>query len=198
MLYPEIAHFIDQVNTTPEGPRKALWDTLTSQLNKKPEVRAFNFICTHNARRSVLSQCMATALFHQYNIEDYRFFSGGAETTFVHPNTIEALRTIGFRISKISDGENPVYEASFSENAAPLKLFSKTFDDPSSSQQYFAILVCSKGDAACPFIPDAAARVLIPFDDPGNFDGTPKAEEKYLEAASLIAGELHYFVQQLV
>lgn len=199
MLFPEIDHYLNSLVPSVEGAeRMEKWQALGRSLKKSDLKGAVNFICTHNARRSVLSQSLATALAHRSGLKDLVFWSGGAEATYVHPNSIATLQRIGFRLLSKSEGNNPVYELAYADDAAPLRLFSKTFDDRSSPAPYHAVLVCSKGDAACPFIPGVASRTLIPFEDPGAFDGTPEEEKAYDASASQIGSEMRYFFEKII
>lgn len=199
MLYPEIIEFLNGITANSiDSERREKWNALAQRLRKKDNQGAINFICTHNARRSVISQSLASALAHHHGLTGIKAWSGGAEETFVHPNSIKLLLRIGYRLKEQTTGENPRYTLSYAEGAPDLLLFSKKFDDPSSPAPYHAILVCSKGDAACPFIPNVASRTLIPFEDPGAFDNTPKADEAYYEAATLIGDELKQFFQLLI
>lgn len=198
MIYPEIHSFLDSVPLqSPNEERLALWTGLAKSLSKNNFEGDLNFICTHNARRSILSQSLGELFAAHHGFKHLNFWSGGAETTFVHPNTIKALKRIGFRISAPTESENPLYLARFSDEFPEIRLFSKAFDDPENSASFHAILVCAKGDAACPFIPSALSRNLIPFEDPGNFDHTPEADAAYDQAALLIATELNYFFAKL-
>jgi len=199
MLYPEIEAYLANVPTlslTEERLEK--WQTLATKLHDSTNEGAINFICAHNARRSVLSQSLATVMAFQSNLPNLIAWSGGAEETFVHPNSIAALQRIGFRLESQTKGENPHYLMRYSAEAPALDLFSKKFDDPSSPAPYHAILVCSKGDAACPFIPNVSSRSLIPFEDPGAYDNTPNAEAAYDEAAQVIGQELKHFFTELL
>lgn len=199
MLYAEINQYLDSLLPEIHGEeRLEKWLALGRSLKKSQLKGAVNFICTHNARRSVLSQSLATVIAYRAGLKDLVFWSGGAEVTYVHPSTITTLQRIGFRLLSKSDGINPVYEMAYADDAAPLRLFSKTFDDESSPAPYHAVLVCSKGDAACPFIPGVASRTLIPFEDPGAFDGTPEEEKAYAASAAEIGGELRYFFETII
>lgn len=199
MLYPKISRYLESLHpSNPDEERLNKWSALGRALQKSSFQASVNFICTHNARRSVLSQSLATAIAYRHGYSGLVFWSGGAEETFVHPSTIATLQRIGFRLISKQDGKNPIYELAYSDEAAPLRIFSKKFDDPTSPAPYHAVLVCSKGDAACPFIPGVASRTLIPFDDPGAFDGTPEEEQAYNAAAAQIAGELTYFFTRLL
>jgi len=198
MLYPEIERFLETLPSSVRSKERAeKWDMLAENLDQNRLHGAINFICTHNARRSILSQSLATVLIHKYGLSNIKAWSGGAEETFVHPNSIAALQRIGFRLIKEITGNNPHYFMAYSEDAPLLELFSKKFDDPTTPAPYHAILVCSKGDVACPFIPNVGSRTLIPFEDPGAFDDTPQAEKAYDETAKIIGQELSSFFSAL-
>ena len=199
MLFSEINQYLDSLLPSIDGEeRQAKWQALGNSLKKSELKGAVNFICTHNARRSVLSQSLATVLAYRSGLKDLVFWSGGAEETNAHPNSIATLQRIGFRLLSQGEGANPVYELAYADDAAPLRIFSKKFDDESSPAPYHAVLVCSKGDAACPFIPGVASRTLIPFEDPGTFDGTPEEEQAYNTCAAQIGGEMRFFFEKII
>ena len=81
---------------------------ISSKLSKNEEVR-LNFICTHNSRRSHLSQIWAQTMANYYQIENVFCYSGGTEATAMFPKVVETLRNQGFEILKLSETENPVY-----------------------------------------------------------------------------------------
>lgn len=198
MLFPKIQAFIERLpNPELSEERAQKWEALASRIRQNNKQGALDFICTHNARRSALSQSLGAAIAHHLQLDQLKFWSGGAEVTYIHPNTITALQEIGFHLINKEGEKNPVYQLSYSEEAPPLVLFSKKFDDESTPAPYHAILVCSKGDKACPFIPQVASRTLIPFEDPGHSDGTAKAAESYRKAAIEIGSELNYFLHQV-
>jgi arsenate reductase len=152
-----------------------------------------NFICTHNSRRSHLSQVWAQAAAHFYNIKNVHCYSGGTEATALFPMAAKTLENAGFEILTLSEGKNPVYAIKFAENSHPVIGFSKTFDDAFNPQSEFAaIMTCSQADAGCPFIPGAEKRIPVKYDDPKAFDNTPQQAEKYQERSNQIATEMLY------
>jgi arsenate reductase len=156
-----------------------------------------NFICTHNSRRSHLSQVWAQALATYYGINNMYSYSGGTEATALFPVAAQTLENQGFEISRLSNSDNPVYAIKHAENEAAVIAFSKTFDDSFNPQSEFAaILTCSSADKGCPFIAGAEKRIPITFEDPKAFDNTPQQAEKYLERSTQIATELSYVFQQ--
>lgn len=152
-----------------------------------------NFICTHNSRRSHISQLWAQAASHHYGITGVRCFSGGTEATAFNPRAVEAMRSLGFAIEITNDGKNPRYEVRYSETAAPVVAFSKRFDDVFNvAQGFVAIMTCDHADENCPFVPGAHKRISLWYDDPKHFDGTELEQAKYLERAEQIGRELLY------
>ncbi|MCB0450003.1 MAG: protein-tyrosine-phosphatase [Confluentibacter sp.] len=157
-----------------------------------------HFICTHNSRRSHLSQVWAQALAYYFNIKNVLCYSGGTESTALFPMVAETLQNSGFEIEKLSEGNNPIYSIKYAENEHPIMGFSKKFDAPFNPKSGFvAILTCSQADAGCPFIAGAEARIPIMFDDPKIFDNTPQQARKYNERSIQIANELYYVFSQI-
>ena len=157
-----------------------------------------NFICTHNSRRSHLSQIWAQAAACYYGIPGVECFSGGTEATAFNSRAVKAMQGAGFGITKKKGGDNPVYEARFSNEAAPVVAFSKRYDDPFNHDKDFAaIMTCSHADANCPLVPGASARIAITYDDPKDFDGTPLEESKYRERVYQIGREIHFAFSQV-
>lgn len=154
-------------------------------------------ICTHNSRRSHIGQLWAAAAAAWCGLEVVKSFSGGTEATAFHPNAVAALQRAGFEISRKAEGKNPVYEARYSGERPALEVFSKRFgDDANPDKGFAAIMVCSEADEACPFVPGAAIRLSLPFEDPKRADGTPEEEQAYDEACRLIAREFCYAMWQ--
>jgi len=156
------------------------------------------FICTHNSRRSHLSQVWAQAAAHYYNIKNIYCYSGGTEATALYPTVAVTLENAGFEIQTLSKGKNPVYAIKFAENEQAIIGFSKTFDDFFNPQSEFAaIMTCSQADAGCPFIPGAEKRIAIKYDDPKAFDNTLQQAEKYNERSLQIATEMLYVFSKI-
>jgi arsenate reductase len=161
--------------------------------NKDAEKKILlNFICTHNSRRSHISQIWAQTAEHYYGIDNVETFSGGTEATAFNPRAVTAMKQAGFDITAIKDGENPVYKVKFSNDARVLTVFSKRFDDDFNPKTSFAaVMTCSHADDNCPFIP-GAKRIALTFDDPKEFDGTPQESAKYSERVNDIGREILY------
>lgn len=174
-----------------------LVDFIRSKFEQQSEIR-LNFICTHNSRRSHLSQVWAQTATHYYGIQNVYCYSGGTEATALFSKVAETLADSGFTIQKLFEGNNPVYAIKFSENEAPIIGFSKTYDDEFNPQSEFAaIMTCSQADGGCPFIAGAEKRIAVTYDDPKAFDNTPEQTQKYHERSLQIATEMFYVFSQI-
>ncbi len=152
-----------------------------------------NFICTHNSRRSHLSQIWAQTLARYTGINDLTCYSGGTEATAMFPKVAETLEGQGFDVLKLSEDDNPVYGIKYSTVSHAIICFSKTYDSPFNPKTGFgAIMTCDSANEACPMVLGSEARFPITYKDPKAFDGTPQQDEKYLERSIQIATELYW------
>lgn len=198
-LYHPIENYIssikkefDQIQQERKEVLKELSDYIESKTKNEKPVK-LTFICTHNSRRSHISQIWAQTAAYYYGIKGVETFSGGTEATAFNPRAVKAMAKVGFNIEKIGDEKNPRYQVKFAEGATPIQAFSKVYDGEGNPKQDFAaIMTCSQADETCPFIPGADERIAIPYDDPKEFDGTPQEEAKYDERTRQIARELFY------
>ena len=157
-----------------------------------------NFICTHNSRRSHISQVWAQAAAHYYGIKNVETFSGGTEATAFNPRAVTAMKQAGFDISTIKEGSNPVYKVKFSDDAPALTVFSKKYDDDFNPKKDFAaIMTCSHADENCPLILGASVRIALTYNDPKDFDGTSQEAAKYSERVNEIGREILYAFSQV-
>jgi arsenate reductase len=170
---------------------------IQEKVIKKEEIR-LNFICTHNSRRSHLSQVWAQTMAHHFQINQVYCYSGGTEATALYPMVAETLEQMGLQITKLSENKNPIYSIKFSENESPIIGFSKTYDDAFNPKSNFvAIMTCSQADLGCPFIAGAEKRVPITYEDPKLSDNTPEQVEVYKNRSLQIATEMHYVFSQI-
>lgn len=155
-------------------------------------------ICTHNSRRSHLSQVWAQVAAYYYNIQNINAYSGGTEATAMFPMAAKALEKSGLQIQKLVNTDNPIYSIKFHPDEPAIIGFSKTYDHSFNVQTGFAaVMTCSHADANCPFIPTASKRISLPYDDPKDFDGTPEQEQKYDERCREIAREMFYVFSKI-
>ncbi len=176
---------------------KPLADYIQNKVNANEEIR-LNFICTHNSRRSHLSQIWAQTMAFHFGIKNVFCYSGGTEATALFPKVAETLTNQGFQIEKVSQEQNPVYAVKFDDNQHPIIGFSKTyFDDFNPKSNFAAIMTCSNADEGCPMVFGTEARLPIKYDDPKAFDGTEVMNEKYAERSLQIASELYFVFSQI-
>ncbi len=174
-----------------------LVDYLQNKVNRNDEIR-LNFICTHNSRRSHLSQIWAQTMAFHFGIKNVFCYSGGTEATAMFPKVAETLVHQGFDIQQLSENENPVYAVKFDENQHPIICFSKAyFDDFNPKSAFGAIMTCNNADEGCPLVLGAESRFPIKYDDPKAYDGTELMNVKYAERSLQIASEFFYVFSQL-
>jgi arsenate reductase (thioredoxin) len=181
--------------------RKELLYELTQfvQTRVKAGQKAYlNFICTHNSRRSHLSQIWAQAAAYYYGVPGVECYSGGTEATAFNPRAVKAMQEAGFNISVTKEGDNPVYEVRFASDATPIIAFSKKYNDPfNQNKDFAAIMTCSHADENCPLVLGASGRIPLTYDDPKEFDGTPLEAAKYSERVHQIGREILYAFSQV-
>lgn len=200
-MYPALTHHITELKSARIPPTRmqildGLSDYIRSKSQKREEV-LLNFICTHNSRRSHLSQIWAQTLAEYFGIPKICCFSGGTEATALYPAVADTLVEQGFNVIRLSEGDNPIYAVKHSDNALPVVAFSKTYDHPFNPKSRFAaIMTCGEADRGCPFVSGAEVRFSIPFRDPKEFDDSPLKREKYRERSLQIAAELYYVFAQ--
>jgi len=188
---------IEELSTERKAILQPLVDFIQSKVNEQQEIR-LNFICTHNSRRSHLSQIWAQTMAGYFNIKNVFSYSGGTEATAMFPMVAATLEKQGFTIKTIAETTNPVYAIKYAENEHPIICFSKKYDDDFNPQnQFAAILTCSNADEGCPIITGAEKRIPITFEDPKAFDNTPQQAQKYEERSLQIATELFYVFSQI-
>ena len=174
-----------------------LIDFIQNKVNNNQAIN-LNFICTHNSRRSHLSQVWAQTMAAFFNINNVFCYSGGTEATAMFPVAAETLKSTGFKIEKLSNEKNPVYSIRYNNNSHPIIGFSKTFDSEfNPTSNFAAIMTCSSADKGCPFIAGAEQRIPVTYKDPKAFDDTPQQLEKYRERSLQIATEMKFVFTQI-
>jgi len=173
-----------------------------SDKRAKGETAKITFICTHNSRRSHMSQLWAAAAAAYYGVDRVETYSGGTEATAFNPRAIEALRRAGFRIEggegAAVEGANPRYQVHLSEGGPAIEAFSKKYSDaPNPSEGFAAVMTCSQADKACPTVFGAELRVGVAYDDPKVSDDTPDEAATYDGRARQIATEMFYVFSQV-
>jgi len=202
MLYTKINQLVESLKTEaiPED-RIPVLETVINYIQKQKnnsELINLNFICTHNSRRSHLSQIWAQTMSSYFKVSNVFCYSGGTEATAMFPVVGNTLKKQGFEIEILSENKNPVYSIKFSKTNHPIIAFSKTFDDSFNPNENFAaIMTCTHADENCPFIAGADNRIPLRYEDPKAFDNTPQQAEKYEERSLQIATELKYIFSKI-
>jgi len=202
MLFKEINKTISslenvQITNERKEELKPFIDFIQEKASNNKNVN-LNFICTHNSRRSHLSQVWAQVAAYYYNVKNVYCYSGGTEATALFPMAAQTLTSAGFQIVKLSEESNPVYSIKYAENEHPIIGFSKTYNNHFNPKSEFAaIMTCNNADVNCPFIAGADKRIPIKYDDPKAFDNTPQQEEKYDERSNQIASEMLFVFSQI-
>lgn len=181
--------------------RKLVLEPLVNYIQGKVnlnETIRLNFICTHNSRRSHLSQIWAQTMAFHYEINKLICYSGGTEATAMFPKIADTLRNQGFKILQLSESENPVYAVKYAQNENPIICFSKTYSHQFNPLGNFgAIMTCNNADEACPLVFGAEARFPIKYDDPKAFDDSDFQTLKYTERSLEIAQEMWWVMKSI-
>ena len=204
VLHPELARYVESLQpelaTIPDERKQTLDQIAEFVQTERAAGRTAKlvFICTHNSRRSHMSQIWATTAAAWYGVEGVEAYSGGTEATAFNPRAVAALQRAGFALEAPPEGDNPHYLLDYSPERPPIEAFSKVFSTPSNPQAEFAaILNCSEADKACPFVAGASLRISLAYDDPKQADGTPAEQARYDERCRQIADEMFYLFSKV-
>jgi arsenate reductase len=154
------------------------------------------FVCTHNSRRSHLSQIWAQVAADYYGVSGLETYSGGTEATAFNPRAVAALQRCGLKIV-VDDPSlaNPRYLVSTSDSSRTQVCFSKVYNEsPNPTQGYCAVMTCSQADEACPVVMGCDLRMPIRYDDPKVADDTEFEAQRYDERAAQICTEMLYML----
>lgn len=202
-LYDPIAEFLqdragefDQISESRREQLEELSAYIARERSAGRPIRLI-FVCTHNSRRSHMSQLWAAAAAEAFGIE-VSTYSGGTEDTAFNPRAVAAMKRAGFDIDKTTEGRNPVYHVRMGRYLRPMTCFSKAYHNPPNPDEGFAaVMVCTSADEACPVVPGASGRFAIPFVDPKVSDNTPAEAATYDERCAQIAREMLYVMSKV-
>jgi arsenate reductase (thioredoxin) len=203
-LLPELQAYADQVaaelHLVP-SERKPLLDAIAFDITKRLNAGKpanLTFICTHNSRRSHMSQIWAQTAAHFYGLNDVHAYSGGIEVTACNCRTVTAMRRAGFHIEDATTGENPLYLVHYAADRPPIHAYSKLYDaDDNPKTEFIALMTCSSADLKCPTVNGAVARHAIHYIDPRLCDDTPTETAAYNERCREIAREMFYIISKV-
>ena len=157
------------------------------------------FICTHNSRRSHLSQIWAQVAAEYFGISNVETFSGGTEATAFNPRAVAAMQRCGLKITTTNaDTSNPHHEVRTHDEAKAQVCFSKVYDaPPNPTRGYCAIMTCSQADEACPLVMGCDLRMPIRYEDPKIADDTNQEASLYDERSRQICREMLYLMSRI-
>jgi arsenate reductase (thioredoxin) len=157
------------------------------------------FICTHNSRRSHLSQIWAQVAADYFGISNVETFSGGTEATAFNPRAVAAMQRCGLKITTANaDTSNPHYEVRTHDSAKAQICFSKVYDaPPNPTEHYCAIMTCSQADDACPLVMGCDLRMPIRYEDPKIADDTDQEATLYDERSRQICREMLFMMSSV-
>jgi len=170
---------------------------ITARLKVGKEAN-LTFICTHNSRRSHMSQIWAQTAAYYYELNKVHAFSGGTEVTACNCRTITAMRRVGFDIKDATSGDNPLYLVRYAGNRPPIRAYSKLYNaDANPKSEFIAMMTCSSADKSCPIVKGSIARHAIHYADPRLCDDTPTETTAYNERCREIAREMFYIMYEV-
>lgn len=199
-LQPYVEEVAGELEKVPKERREvlgAIAADIVGQLDAGKPAK-LTFICTHNSRRSHMSQIWAQTAAHFYGLDQVQAYSGGTQATACNCRTITAMRRAGFEIEDATAGENPLYLVRYAADRPPIRAYSKLYnagDNP--SREFIALMTCSSADKSCPVVEGSIARHAIHYVDPRLCDDTPSETTAYNERCREIAREMFYIMAQV-
>jgi arsenate reductase (thioredoxin) len=181
--------------------RKVVLNEIVTSITARIEAgqpAQLTFICTHNSRRSHMSQIWAQTAAYYYGLDKVRAFSGGTEATACNCRTVTAMRRAGFEITDATTGDNPIYLVRYASDRPPIRAYSKLYNgDANPKRDFIALMTCSVADKSCPVVQGAIARYAIHYVDPRLCDDTPTETTAYNERCREIAREMFYLMSEV-
>ncbi|MGM0580043.1 MAG: protein-tyrosine-phosphatase [Bacteroidota bacterium] len=201
-MFQKLTDYIQKLDLESiSSPRKEILNPFIEYLQEKINSGgnvSLNFICTHNSRRSHLSQIWAQALAAHFQLNQITCYSGGTAATAVYPMIVQVLEEAGIESVQLSKEDNPIFAIKYSSDSHPIIAFSKTYDHAfNPSTGFAALMTCSDADENCPFISGTEKRIALNYEDPKAFDDSPLQKSKYEERSRQIATELFYVFSKI-
>jgi arsenate reductase len=201
-FYPDLQRYLQDAAARFEmipSDRKADLAKVAGYIRErlsKSEAAKLTFICTHNSRRSHLSQIWAQVAADFYGIRGVETYSGGTEATAFNPRAVAALQRCGLKIVAADPtAENPRYSVYTSDAATPQICFSKVYHEPPNpSQAYCAVMTCAQADEGCPLVMGCELRLPVRYEDPKIADDTEFEAQRYGERSAQICSEMLYMM----
>src|SRR5882762_1432423 len=151
----EVANELGMVSAERRAVLGAIAADIIAQLDAGKEAQ-MTFICTHNSRRSHMSQIWAATAAYYYGLDNIHTFSGGTEATACNCRTVAAMRRVGFDIEDATTGDNPIYLVRYAQDRPPIRAYSKLYNaDSNPKRDFIALMTCSVADKTCPVVEGA-------------------------------------------
>ena len=199
-LWPYVKEVAGEVGTVPPE-RKEVLNTIAADVTARLEAGKpadLTFICTHNSRRSHMSQIWAATAAYYYGIENVNTFSGGTQATACNCRTVAAMRRVGFDIEDATSGDNPIYLVRYATDRPVIRAYSKLYNgEGNPNRDFIALMTCSVADKSCPIVQGASSRYAIHYVDPRLCDDTPTETTAYNERCREIAREMFYIMSEV-
>lgn len=199
-LRPYVGQVVNDLGKVP-AERRVVLDAIAADISgqlKAGKTVQLTFICSHNSRRSHMSQIWAQTAACYYGLENIHAFSGGTEATACNCRTVAAMRRVGFDIQDATTGDNPIYLVRYSKDRPVIRAYSKLYyADGNPKTNFIALMTCSIADKSCPVVVGAVSRYAIHYADPRLCDDTPVETTAYNERCREIAGEEFYIMSQV-
>jgi len=201
-FYPDLQRYLqdagnrfDEIPSSRKDDLVKVADYIRERLSKS-EPAKLTFICTHNSRRSHLSQIWAQVAADCYGLSGVETFSGGTEATALNPRAVAAMQRCGLKIvADDLNAVNPRYSVYGSDTSEPQICFSKVYDaPPNPTNDYCAVMTCSQADEACPLVMGCDLRAAIRYEDPKVADDTEFEAQRYDERSVQICSEMLYLM----
>lgn len=193
----EVASELEKISAARKVALSEIAATVGARLEQGNDAN-LTFICTHNSRRSHMSQVWLQTAACYYGFDKVHAWSGGTEVTACNCRTVTAMRSAGFDIQDATKGDNPLYLVRYADNRPPIRAYSKLYNaDANPKRDFIALMTCSKADQTCPLVDGAIARFAIHYTDPRLCDDTPTETTAYNERCREIAREMFYIMSEV-
>src|SRR5512133_3036150 len=203
-LLPPLRSYLDEVANelgTISPERKEMLAAIAADISARlgaGKTAQLTFICSHNSRRSHMSQIWAQTAAYYFGLKRVHAFSGGTQMTACNCRTVAAMRRVGFAIEDATTGDNPLYLVRYATDRPPIRAYSKLYNaDGNPKSDFIALMTCSVADTSCPVVQGAIARYAIHYADPRLCDDTPTETSAYNERCRQIAREMFYIMLEV-
>src|SRR5690348_1430166 len=154
-LRPYVSQIAADLDNIPDSRKIVLDEIATTILTQlaRGEDAQLTFICSHNSRRSHMSQIWAETAAYYYGVEHLFTFSGGTEATACNCRTVAAMSRVGFSIKNETAGDNPIYLVRYAHDRPAIRAYSKLYNaDANPKTNFIALMTCSQADKKCPVV----------------------------------------------